>query len=421
MRVFLAVCFFTLAVAALAWQGHDNLYGYPTIPFDHPAIRYMDATPADPVAKLEGRLAKGQAKLDFDPKFGYLPALLKNLGVPVESQTLVFSKTSFQPRQISPRRPRSIYFSDEVSVAVVQGSDALEIMSLDPVLGYVFYTLDTARTAKPEFVRRGLDCLQCHIGPATISVPGMMVSSAIVTPDGSRSGRVPNTLTDQRIPLANRWGGWYVTGTHGKQTHNGNAFAMDPATPDKLDRTNSLNLTSLAGRVDTSAYLTPTSDLVALMTLEHQSTTTNMLLRLGWEARVAQQEGKSAAFGPRMDEIVDDLLPYFTFANEAQLQEPVKGVSSFASTFAQRGPRDKQGRGLRDFDLNQRLFRYPVSYLIYSSAFDALPQAAKDRTYRKLHDALTGTKPLARFTKEERAVAVEIVRDTKPNLPAYWK
>ena len=292
-------------------------------------------------------------------------------------------------------------------------------MALDPVLGYVFYTLDFAKTARPEFDRRGLDCLQCHLGPATISVPGLMVSSAVVTPDGSRSGRVPNILTDQRTPLANRWGGWYVTGTHGAQTHNGNAFATDPSMPEKLDRSRSLNVTSLADRVDLSNYVASSSDLVALMTLEHQGTMTNLLLRIGWEARMAQEEKKD--LGARLDEMVDDLIPYMTFGNEAQLQEPVKGVSTFAKTFADRGPRDPKGRGLRDFDLTRRLFRYPVSYMIYSATLDSLPTKARERIYRKLYDVLTGPKEIARFTKEERQAAVEIVHATKSNLPDYWK
>jgi hypothetical protein len=381
----------------------------------------MDVDPKDPIARLNAALAKGTAKLEYQPGLGYLPSILKNLGIPQDSQLLVYSKTSFQPRKISPRRPRAIFFNDEVALALVQDSDVFEMMALDPTLGYVFYTLETAKQAKPEFFRRGLDCLQCHIGPATISVPGMMVSSATVTPDGNRSGQVPNYLTDQRSPLSNRWGGWYVTGTSGAQVHNGNAFATDPSQPSKLDRKESLNVTSLQGRVDLTNYVTNTSDLVALMTLEHQGTMTNLLLRVGWESRMAAQEKKLPTFGKRLDELVDDVIPYMTFGDEAQLQEAVKGTSTFAKNFAAKGPRDKQGRSLRDYDLTRRVFRYPVSYMIYSSAFDGLPPMARERIYRKLYDALTGPKDIARFTKEERQAAVEIVRETKTNLPEFWK
>jgi uncharacterized protein with ATP-grasp and redox domains len=111
------------------------------------------------------------------------------------------------------------------------------------------------------------------------------------------------------------------------------------------------------------------------------------------------------------------------FADEASLHGRVQGVSTFTQTFPQRGPRDRQGRSLRDFDLQRRLFKYPLSYMIYSEAFDALPPAVRERVYRRLYQVLTGedqTPKFKRLSAEDRRAVLEILRDTKSNLPDYW-
>ena len=105
-----------------------------------------------------------------------------------------------------------------------------------------------------------------------------------------------------------------------------------------------------------------------------------------------------------------DLVDYLTFAQEAPLGEPVRGVSTFTTTFAARGPKDRQGRSLREFDLETRLFRHRLSYMIYSDLFDALPASLRNRVYARLREVLTDQDP----------VAIEIVRDTKTNLPGNW-
>jgi hypothetical protein len=176
--------------------------------------------------------------------------------------------------------------------------------------------------------------------------------------------------------------------------------------------------------MNTAAYLAPTSDIVALMTLEHQTHMTNLITRIGWETRVAVAEGKLEEFRARLDSTIDELVTYMLFADEAPMRAGIQGVSTFTKTFPQRGPRDQQGRSLRDFDLETRLFRYPLSYMVYSAAFDNIPDVARDGIYRKLYDVLTGkdtSQTFARLSAEDRRTVLEILRDTKPNLPAYWK
>lgn len=406
-----------------AWaqtQLEDTFY----VPLEHPAIHY-DQMPSDPVSKLEQRLENGQAHLDYAPNgWGYLPSILKALGINTDSQVLVFSKTSIQLPHISPRTPRAIYFNDEVAVGYVQNGDVLELTSLDPKLGVILYSMDTVKTAKPEFNRRD-DCLKCHQGPVTLGVPGILVSSVHPGTGGPEQGHGGAYMTDDRIPITERWGGWYVTGTTGSQTHYGNNVNLvNPLEPGPPGGPATQNLTSLAALFDTSRYLAPTSDLVALMTLEHQTRMTNLITRVGWDARIAQHDGKNdEATRKQLDYEIEQLVKYMLFADEAPLKDPVAGVSTFTRTFPERGPRDHQGRSLRDFDLHTRLFRYPVSYMIYSPAFDALPEMVRNRIYQRLYDVLGGkdqSKMFARLSPENRRAALEILRETKHNLPSYW-
>jgi hypothetical protein len=232
--------------------------------------------------------------------------------------------------------------------------------------------------------------------------------------------------TDGRSKMDDRWGGWYVTGTHGEQRHMGNAVAHDPAAPTDLEAFGTQNLTSLDKKVNLNrpTYLAKTSDIVALMTLEHQTRMTNLITRFGWETRIAIAEKTMPAFGERLRRDAEELVAYMLFAEEAKIRDPITGVSSFTKTFPQQGPRDGKGRSLRDFDLKTRLFRYPLSYMIYSEAFDRLPDALRERVYRRLYEVLSGkdTSPAwARLSAEDKTNVREILRETKPNLPGWWK
>jgi hypothetical protein len=408
-----------LLLWGVMWALADRLEDTFYIPLDHPAIQYA-RPPEDPVARLEKRLESGSVKLEFAPNgWGYLPAVLKQLGINIDSQVLVFSKTSIQTARITPRTPRAIYFNDEVAVGYVQNGEVLELTSLDPKQGVILYTFDAEKSDHPEFTRRD-DCLRCHQGAPTLGVPGILVSSVHPRTGEGREPHGAAFLTDGRSSLDERWGGWYVTGTHGSQYHLGNNVGLvDPVQPGGPRREGTQNVTSLEEMFNTSKYLAPTSDLVALMTLEHQTRMTNLLTRIGWDTRIALADGKTDG----LDAEIEELVGYMLFADEAPLREPVAGVSTFTKTFAARGPRDKKGRSLRDFDLQKRLFRYPLSYMIYSGAFDGLPPRARDRVYQRLYEVLTGKdkgEKFAALSAVDRQAVIEIVRETKPSLPKYW-
>jgi hypothetical protein len=407
-----------LFLALHAWAQAERLEDTLYISLNHPAIHY-DQSSDDPVARLEKRLESGSIQLDFAPGgWGYLPAVLQQLGISIDSQVLVFSKTSIQLPRISPRTPRAIYFNDEVAVGYIQNGEVLELTSLDPKLGILPYTLDAHKSEKPEFSRRD-DCLTCHQGPVTLGVPGILISSVHPRSAGAGDGHGSAYMTDHRTPFSERWGGWYVTGTHGAELHLGNNVGLvDPLSPGGRAGPETQNVTDLSGWFNTSRYLAPTSDIVALMTFEHQTRMTNLITRIGWDARIAEHDG-----GKLMNSEIEELVSYMLFVDEVPLRAPVAGVSTFAKTFVQRGPRDKQGRSLRDFDLRTRLFQYPLSYMIYSAAFDHLPQTARERIYQRLYDVLTGkdqSQPFARLSADGRRAMLEIVRDTKANLPSYW-
>lgn len=370
----------------------------------------------DPVTKLSRQIDRGEAALDYSSGgWGYLPSLLKHLDLDIDSQILVFSKTSFQLTRISPKTPRALFFNDNVSVGSVQNGTVFELISADPVQGLIYYTLDTEKTEKPRFERRSSECLNCH-APAN----GLVVSSVYPQQDGTPF--VTGTFfegIDQRTPLENRWGGWYVTGTHGAVHHMGNAIAPDPDHPFDLEKEGTQNLTTLDSKIDTTKYLAPTSDIVALMTLEHQARMTNDMMSVGQQFRRASASGTLDSSKVALNRAVDEMVDYMLFVHEAPLHDPVKGVSAFTATFPQRGPHDSQGRSLRDFDLQKRLFRYPLSYMIYSDIFENLPGAARNRVYQRLDEVLSGkdqSPKYAHLSAADRRAILEILRDTKPSV-----
>jgi hypothetical protein len=159
------------------------------------------------------------------------------------------------------------------------------------------------------------------------------------------------------------------------------------------------------------------------MTAEHQTHMTNLITGLSRQFRQASNNGNAEKSKASLDKAIDQIVDYMLFVDEARLRDPVQGVSSFTVTFPQRGPRDRQGRSLRDFDLQRRLFRYPLSYMIYSEIFDAMPAAPKHRIYQRLFDVLSGTDrnpKFAHLSDADRSAILEIVRDTKPDASDFW-
>jgi len=391
-------------------------------PPDHPAIGYFDYVRPlrDPVSVLNRKIQQGTAQLRFEERAGYLRSVLRALDVPLESQIAVFSKTSLQTERIEPANPRTIFFNDSVAVAWVRGG-FIELASVEPEQGVIFYMLEQHPAAKPEFIRRD-DCLRCHISEISLSVPGMMIRSRYTAPDGMQRLVFGGYTTDHRSPLEERWGGWYVTGSAGSARHMGNAMVVDEEHPEAMVTPQTLHSASLEGEFDTGAYLSPYSDIAALMVFNHQMHMTNLLTRMGWEIRAALHDKRKPA--GLLRDGAKELVDYLLFVEEAPLAGTIRGTSGFAEKFAARGPSDSKGRSLRQLDLEKRLLRYPCSYMIYSDAFDSLPEPARAAIYGRLWQILSGEEKdakYARLSPSDRKAIVEILRETKKGLPEYFQ
>ncbi len=394
-----------LATAALAGLGGSFL-----VPLEHEAIGYNRRETHDPIAQLNQRIAQGEIKLKFDRRHGYLPAVLDALKVPRESQVLVFSKTSFQAPRIAPHTPRALYFNDTASIGWVQGGDVVEAAAVDPDIGVVFYTLDQDAVDRPRFVRRDM-CLQCHQSSATLGVPGLVVRSVYPEPTGMPAFEQGTYISDHRSPIGQRWGGWYV---NEKSTHKhlGNAVLRGGV------------MTPLQSGFDPSQYLTPYSDVAALLVLEHQTHMTNLITRVNFEIRymLFQQSAMNKAFGEPLErrsettervirKAAEELVDYLLFVDEAPLETPVEGMSGFAAKFA--------SAPLRQLDLKTRLQKLPLSFMVETPAFDALPEAARVAVGRRLSEILTGRETGVRYAKlsaQDRQAILAYLKQHKPQL-----
>lgn len=381
-------------------------------------VRFHSTEVDDAVTRLKERLAAGTAKLAFDEVQGYLPALLNELQTPISSQALVFSKTSLQQHQIGPERPRAIYFNDDVYVGWSLRGKFIEIIATDANQGPTFYTLDQVGTGVPKIARdRSGYCLSCHASRRTGDVPGYLLRSVFPDVAGRPVVRAGSFETTDQSDFAERWGGWYVTGLHGSMRHMGNLVSHGD--PPALDRDDGANRATLEELVALDRHLSPHSDLVALMVLDHQTQMHNTLTAANYETREAIHQARemNAALGKpaeeltdsarrRIDRAAENVVERLLFCGEFRLSDPVSGTSGFAEEFASAGPRDADGRSLREFDLRTRLFRYPCSYLIHSTAFSGLPEELLGRVIEKLKGVLDGNvddPKYAHLSPEDRA------------------
>jgi hypothetical protein len=406
--------------------------------YEYGVIGYENEARDNPVARLQGDLLSGELRLDYGEARGYFDALLDALDIDPDSQMLVFSPTSLQKGLISPHKPRGLYFNDRTYLGLVQNSDIVEAITIDEKLGIVFYTFDNAKGTTEYFQRADQACLVCHDtqGTSGSGVPMLMALSSAY-----RTGNVPlktfsgtGNVTDQ-TPLADRWGGWYVTGRHGVQPHLGNLILDDRDQLEALDDYRAWNVDSIAEYLDPSPYPRETSDIVALMVLEHQITIENQISYIRFKApAVLSRRGMEDALAasswdvlpraaqqvlqPMMDELVERLV----LLDAAEFASAISGSQAFIDGFTARGPVDGAGRSLRDLDLKERLFRYPASYLIYTESFAAMPAFAKDYVYRRLARYLAGDVSLAgesQYSRQDRRAALEILAATQPEFRPY--
>jgi hypothetical protein len=371
---------------------------------DDPAIAYSTTTLNNVVVEVNRRLQDGGVRFAFDSRSGFLASALDALKLPVDSQLLVFSRGSLQGKRISDQNPRALFFNDRVALGWVRGGDVLEVAAHDAAAGVVFYTLEQQDLSSPPQFKRAFQCLGCHVTGDTLGVPGLLMFST-TRRGASQFDGVPRHI-DHSDPIEQRFGGWFVTGSAGTARHMGNDVAA-------LDGRATRALTSVDGLFDTDGYRARSSDIVSHLVLTHQAGMTNLLTRAGWEARIAA--GPPEAIAAVMNGLAREVVDHLLFVDEAKLASPVRGGSGFAERFSAGGPRDRKGRSLYELDLKERLFKYPCSYLIYSPAFDALPERIKGPVYSRMWEVLST------WPRALRQPVIEILRDTKTDLPRYFQ
>jgi len=398
--------------------------------YEQPPISYSTTESRDPLVKVRSRIAAGEITFSGSAK-EIVERLLRELRIPVESQMLVFSKTSLQRPRIRPDHPRAVYFSDTCYVGWVPGG-LIEVVGIDPSLGPVFYSFDP-NTTGAKFVRDN-DCLSCHGGSFVRGIPGVFARSVFTDEDGEMLLRHGSQVVDFRTPFTNRWAGWYVTGKHGTALHRGNVLAREKNGELVVDLTRGANISDLSPFFETKSYLAAGSDIVALLVFEHQTAMQNTLTRASHDCRrmLAYQKNLQTdlkepvtedltydsvkrVFEGTARDVVDDLL----FKGEAALPRGIEGSAAFQSAFRAEARRDSEGRTLKDFDLKGWLFQNRCSYLIYSESFLLLPEALKQKVYARLIQALHPTQPDPRYAylgTDERGRITSILQQTHPEF-----
>ncbi len=406
--------------------------------YELPPILYSRTTPNDAVARLERRLKSGEMRFAPGDDKALLLELLKELKVPVESQVLVFSRTSKQRELIGPSRPRAMYFSDDCYVGWVPGG-AMEVTAFDPVLGATFYLLDPQAAPVRPKITRADDCLSCHARSSTGNGPGLLARSVFPDSRGEPIFSAGSSFITHETPFADRWGGWYVTGRHGAGRHMGNAIAKETKDGAILDREPGANLTRLASFFDPSTYPLEQSDVVALMVFEHQVGAHNALCEANLQTRLAlhrwkglcealKEDPNQPLYGSTLSVVnhyAEKVLKQLLFVGEAALPEGgIGGAASFQKAYSAGRKADSKGRSLWDLELKTRLFRHRCSRLIYGEVFSGLPPVLQETILTRLWTILrdeAAPEPFNHLPTEERRAIREILMETKTGLPAVWR
>jgi len=404
-------------------------------PFEEPPINYSATPTNDRATAISAKFQSRAMEIRSMPAKKRLQWLLAELGVPVESQIFVFSKTSLQRELINPETPRVLYFSDEAYIGW-SPTGAFEVAVFDAKLGATFYVFEPHATKEEPLLARSGDCLLCHSRHE--HTPSLRTRSVFPDANGEPLSGSGSSNIAPSTPLAERWGGWYVTGTKAPFEHRGNLtgkkiddFEGPAAQPTR-------NLLSLEGVVDTRRYLLKTSDVVPLLMHDHQVHVHNVLSKANQDARIAlhrwpamreilglpkdapPQGSCLVVFDSQAEKVLDALLCRDEAAWPAG---GIQGDGVFAPAYAKTRKPDAKGRSLRDLDLQTRLFRYRCSPLIYSESFATLPKELHDIILLRLSSGLRAFPPSPSFghlPDDERAAIHEILSATLPNLPVGW-
>lgn len=414
VHIFLVLSFLAGLQSGARAQGHLDFW-------DRAPISYSDSIASNKLTELAAALSSGKAGAPETGGLDRLRFVLKTLDVPPESQVLVFSKTSLQNDLIQPGNPRALYFSENAYVGYVPGG-AIEAVVQDPVLGPVFYFVGSDREGRLSIERDTNKCMSCHATSRTENVPGMLIRSVFPDESGHPLLHLGTTDVAHATPLAARWGGYYVTG-HSDMPHLGNLTF----TEDGVANPHEGELADVQAQLDVSKYLRPTSDIVALLVLEHQTRMHTLLNAASLNYRRSRHfseiidpgsdpdKGSAGQVAESWAEKITDCIFY---KDEADLGEGVEGDTAFQNAFLARYPKTEDGDSLADFRLYGRIFKRRCSYMVYSDAFRGLPPTVKELVLGKMREAIAGeSERIDWLASSERKRIDTILSETLPG----WK
>lgn len=389
-------------------------------------INYSESEAVDVICEYFSEPEK-PASWKLEGPSGYLSAFLEAFDIPADTQTLVFSKTSLQADRITPKNPRAIHYNDDIYVGWVPGNQLLEISVSSPTTGTNFYTIEP-ENGVANLVRQGHDCLRCHGGSFTRDIPGHLVRSVYPDSTGQPIFKAGTHFTDQSTPLDDRWGGWLVS--RSPVSHMGNQLYIETARG--ADKSESLARRSAPEK----GYLANGSDIVSLLLLGHQTQVHNLLADLTIKTRRALHDQTimdellqrkaplSASTKSRIKHASDKALKAMFFSDEIDLPRIDLARSEFAQAFGKRGPRDAQGRSLFQLKMDERLPRYPLSYLVYSDTFAKLPAEALNYLWDEMERILDskGVRDgYENLSRRDKIAIKEILLATHPEAPKRWR
>ncbi|MGB0992668.1 MAG: hypothetical protein ACPG32_09385 [Akkermansiaceae bacterium] len=414
-----------LVIAGSLLASSTLVHGQAAESYNLPPMNYSKAKENNTISRLQAAIEEQKRSLPGSNATEILKALLAELKVPISSQTLVFSQTSLQRELIRPENPRAVYFNEDFYIGYVPGG-LIEIIACDDPSGMMFYQYNpNVSKEKRKFVR-GQDCMRCHVNGETRDIPGLMIRSVYAREDGLPVLSWGSSFITTASPIPDRWGGWYVTGTHGEMGHLGNKWIKKGS---RFQKSHGLNVTDLKPYFNTEKYLTDTSDILALMLLEHQAEAHNIFysartgyLRAEFLSK-AVNDGKVNAEslkGLRRN-YVSSILKLLLFADEAKLPtDGIDGSQQFVKDFTAAG-KSHDDYSLRDLRLQKRLFKYRCSYMIYSKSFALVPDTIRADVLKSIRAITTEGKTypgLPSLSKREKERIDLILKSTLPEYAA---
>ena len=352
--------------------------------FEKAPHNYWTRPLTDRFTQFKIALESGKLSLDRSSEKAFVVSLLKALNISPSTQTLVYSTTSLQLSRISPRNPRALYYNLDIYLGWVPGGK-IEIASIDPALGGIFYIFDIPRGREaPIRIERSTRCFNCHAEFEIGRIPGLLIKSVVPGPGGGSLESFRGDQTGHSIPFKDRFGGWHLTGKHGITEHWGNLVG-------ELSPTGLKKYANPPGRqFRWQTYPVATSDVLAHLLHEHQVGFVDRAVKATYDVRGALAKGEAR------EEIAKHagiLLRYLLFTDEAPMPEGgVEGDSALKTHFLNHARKTAQGVSLREFDLRTRLFKHRCSYMIHSYAFSGLPALLKRQVLTDLHTALGRSK-----------------------------